>query len=140
MTVYECCQTNVATGSPDARITEIAQMMDEKNVGCVIITEKQMPVGIITDRDIVLRVVGKKKDPQKIAVRDVMTPNPLVIGAEKGLFEAMRQFEGKKFRRLPVVDATGRLNGIITTDDMVRLLARELSFVTTVIEAQTPKI
>jgi Mg/Co/Ni transporter MgtE len=52
----------------------------------------------------------------------------------------MRKFEGKNFRRIPVVDERGRWTGIITTDDMLQLLAREFSFVTTLIEAQTPNI
>ncbi|MDD1678257.1 MAG: CBS domain-containing protein [Methanomicrobiales archaeon] len=140
MTAFECCNTDVVSASPDAKVMEVVRMMDEKNVGCVIIVEKQMPVGIITDRDVVLRVMGKEKDPKKIAVRDVMTKDPVVVEGGKGLFEAMRKFEGKNFRRMPVVDERGRVTGILTTDDMIRLLSKELSFITTVIQAQTPNI
>jgi CBS domain-containing protein len=140
MTVHECCNTDVVSASPDAKVMEVVRMMDEKNVGCVIIVERQAPVGIITDRDIVLRVLKEERDPKTLAVREVMTKNLTVIEGNKGLFEAMRNFEGKNFRRMPVVDERGRLTGIITTDDMMQLLAREFSFVTTVIKVQTPNI
>jgi len=138
MTVYDSCQPNVVTAPPDAKITDVVKLMDEKNVGCVIITEKQIPVGIITDRDITLRVIGAKKDPKKLEIQSVMTKKPTIIEGKKGLFEAMHQFEGKDFRRMPVVDERGRLVGIITIDDLMRLLARELSFMTMVIETQSP--
>jgi CBS domain-containing protein len=140
MTVHECCNTEVVSASPDAKVIEIVRLMDGKNVGCVILVEKEMPVGIITDRDIVLRVMSKDQDPKRITVREVMTRDPTVIEGGKGLFEAMREFEGKNFRRMPVVDEQGHLTGILTTDDMLKLLAREFSFVTAVLEAQTPNI
>jgi CBS domain-containing protein len=140
MTVYECCTKEVVSAPADEKVIEIVRIMDERNVGCVIIVEHQVPVGIITDRDIVLRVIGKGRDPGRLAVREVMTKNPAIIEGKKGLFEAMRAFEGKNFRRMPVVDERGHLSGILTTDDMLRLLAREFSFVTAVLEAQTPNI
>jgi CBS domain-containing protein len=140
MTVSKYCELNVVSASPDAKVLDVARLMSEKNVGSVVIVEKQAPVGIITDRDIIIRVIGKGKDPKKLTVREVMTKSPIVIEGDKGLFEAMRKFEGGNFRRLPVVDERGRLTGILTTDDMLRLLARELSFVTAVLDAQKPNI
>jgi signal-transduction protein with cAMP-binding, CBS, and nucleotidyltransferase domain len=56
-----------------------------------------MPVGIVTDRNLVLRLIGKKKDPKKLAIREVMTKKPVVIEGDKGLFEAMHMFEEKIF-------------------------------------------
>jgi CBS domain-containing protein len=69
--------------SPDAKVMEVVRMMDEKNVGCVIIVERQVPVGIITDRDIVIRVLKEDRDPKTLAVREVMTEKPTVIEDNK---------------------------------------------------------
>jgi len=84
MPVYENCQNNVVTSSPDTKVIEVVQTMVEKNVGCIVITAKQMPVGIVTDRNIILRVVAKKKDPKKLAVREIMKKDPVVIEGGKG--------------------------------------------------------
>jgi len=117
---------------------DVVQLMDKKNVGCVVITEKKKPVGIITDRDVVLRVVAKEYDPRTITVNEVMTGNPMVLSGDMGLFDALRSIRGKTFRRIPVIDAKGRLKGIITLDDLMRLLVKELSCVSTVLEGQAP--
>jgi CBS domain-containing protein len=140
MTVYDCCRKDVVTASPDAKVMEIIHIMDDKNVGSVVIIEQKKPVGILTDRDIVLRVVNRNKDPNMTNVRDVMTKNPTVLRGEMGLFDALRQMKGKHFRRIPVVNGGGQLSGIITVDDLMRLLIRELSCVATVLEEQTPDI
>jgi len=138
MAIYECCQENVVTAVPDASIMDIIGLMEDRNVGSVVITEKKKPVGIVTDRDIILRVIANEKDPSKIKVKDVMTKNPMVLTGDIGLFDALKQMEGKKFRRLPVVDTKGQLKGIITVDDLLRLFISELSSVASILERQSP--
>ena len=138
MAIDECCQENVVTAGPDASTMDIIGLMEDRNVGSVVITEKKKPVGIITDRDIILRVIANEKDPSKIKVKDVMTKNPMVLAGDIGLFDVLKQMEGKKFRRLPVVDAKGQLKGIITVDDLLRLFISELSSVASILERQSP--
>jgi CBS domain-containing protein len=140
MVLGECCRKNVMQVSPEATVMEAIELMEEKNIGCVVVTERDHPTGIVTDRDLVLRVLGKGRNPSAIRVRDVMTKNPMVLSGDLGLFDAIQQIRGKSFRRIPVVDGSGRLVGIITLDDMIRLLTQELSAVATVLDGQQPAL
>jgi CBS domain-containing protein len=108
-------------------------------VGCVAVTEKEKPVGIITDRDIVLRVVAKNKKPGGTSVRDAMTRNPMVLREDTGVYDALKQMKDKKFRRIPIVDTAGALKGIITMDDLFRLLVKEMSYLTSIVEKESSK-
>ncbi len=138
MAIKECCQENVVTAAPTAAILDIIELMKNRNIGSVVITENKKPVGIITDRDILLRVIAEGKDPGTIKVKEVMTKKPMVLSEEVGLFDALKQMEGKKFRRFPVVDAKGHLKGILTVDDLISHLISELSIITSIIEEQSP--
>lgn len=138
MAIDECCKENVVTASPNTSIMAIIGLMKDRNIGSVVIIEKKKPVGIITDRDIILRVIADGKDLSKIKVKDVMTKKPVVLPDDIGLFEALKQMEGKKFRRFPIVDAKGHLKGIITVDDLMSHLISELSVITGIIEGQGP--
>ncbi len=138
MAITECCHENVVTAAPTAAILDIIELMKDRNIGSVVITEKKKPVGIITDRDILLRVIAQGKDLGNIKVKEVMTKKPMVLSEEIGLFDALKKMEGKKFRRFPVVDAKGELKGILTIDDLISHLISELSIITGIIEEQSP--
>lgn len=81
--------------------------------------QDERPVGIVTDRDLVLRVISADKDPAKTVVEEVMTPNPLTLDEELGLFEALEIMKSEGVRRFPVVDVDGKLAGIFTVDDVL---------------------
>jgi signal-transduction protein with cAMP-binding, CBS, and nucleotidyltransferase domain len=139
MTVMECCCMDVVTASPDAKVTEVAELMSDTNVGCVVITgDDQCPAGIVTDRDIVVRVVPVGRDPKKTPISEVMTGNPVVVEDGTGLFEAMQVIRDEGVRRLPIVDCDGRLSGIITLDDVIRLIGREMQCIGDVIREESP--
>ncbi len=138
MTVLECCRMDVVTASPDAKVIEVAGMMNDSNVGCVVITENQCPVGIVTDRDLVTRVMATGRDPKKTAISEVMTRDPVVVEDGTGLFEAMQFIREEGVRRLPIVDSDGNLAGIITTDDIIRLIGQEMQFIGDVIKEASP--
>ncbi len=138
MTVLECCRMDVVTASPDTKVIEVAGMMNNSNVGCVVITENQCPVGIVTDRDLVTRVMATGRDPKKTAISEVMTRDPVVVEDGTGLFEAMQFIREEGVRRLPIVDSDGNLAGIITTDDIIRLIGQEMQFIGDVIKEASP--
>jgi signal-transduction protein with cAMP-binding, CBS, and nucleotidyltransferase domain len=139
MTVLECCRMDVVTASPDAKVSDVAGLMSDSNVGCVVITGgDDCPVGIVTDRDIVVRVVAGGRDPKKTAISEVMTRDPVVVEDGTGLFEAMQFLRDEGVRRLPIVDCDGKLAGIITTDDIIRLIGQEMQYIGDVIREASP--
>lgn len=138
MPLVDCIRTDVVTASPDERVTAIARMMDERNVGSVVIERDGYPVGIVTDRDLALRVCARNVDPESTSVRDVMTCDPFVVDRNDSLRNVMECAREQGVRRFPVVDDDQRLVGIVTMDDVVRILANEMNCVTDIIRASSP--
>jgi CBS domain-containing protein len=122
----EICKKPPVTVPPKAPVKEAARLMRDANVGCVIVSEASRPVGILTDRDIVVRVIAAGRDPARVKVEEIMEKEPAVIPEHRGLFDAMKLFGAEGIRRLPVVSATGDLVGIVTLDDVLMLLGREM--------------
>ena len=110
---------NIMTVARTEAVQKAVVQMAEHNISCVIVTENNHPVGIITERDLVKRILGAKKDPVKIPAGDIMTPNLITISADSSLYDAMELIEGMHIRRLPVVDRTG-IVGLVTLSDVVR--------------------
>lgn len=125
------------TAEQDTPVRELADTMDEENVGSVVITEGDSPVGIVTDRDIVTRSLAHKQDPDSLRASDVMSGELCCIEAGTGLFEATRIASQEGVRRLPVVDGD-ELAGIVSLDDITRLLVTELGNTTDVIRQESP--
>ncbi|PKL59402.1 MAG: CBS domain-containing protein [Methanomicrobiales archaeon HGW-Methanomicrobiales-4] len=140
MTIYTVCQTNVVSVSPHTTIAFVADLMKEKNIGCVIITEDHKPVGIVTDRDLALRANISKEEKDSAPVSSIMTTDVQIIRKDTGIFQAVQVMKTSRVRRLPVVDMGGRLVGLITVDDILRLLARELGEIARVIGNESPNI
>lgn len=137
MTVYACCRTDVVTVGPEASLRNVAKLMEEESVGSVVVVEDEKPVGIVTDRDLALRAFVNRMDPETTHVREIMSHDPIVLEGSMGLFEAMEFVRGKGVRRMPVVDENGMLRGIITVDDIIRLLVEELSCVANILEEES---
>ncbi len=116
----------VITASPSDTVAAVARLMDDHNVGAVVISERQRPVGIVTDRDVALALGARGATSQLQAARIMATPAE-TIGRKEGVFAATRAMLESKVRRLGVVDEDGQLVGIVTLDDLLRLLSRELS-------------
>ncbi len=112
--------------------------MTAKNVGCLVVVENGKPMGILTDRDIVIRVVKRECDPVQTATCDVMTKDPITLGEELGLFEALEIVKEHGVRRFPVVDPDGVLTGFFSIDDVLYLLGIELSAVARIIDQESP--
>lgn len=138
MPLVDCIRTDVVTASPDDRVGDIARVMDERNVGSVVIERDGCPVGIVTDRDLAMRVCARNIDPESTSVQDVMTRDPFVVDRNDTLWNVMECAREQGVRRFPVVDDDLRLVGIVTMDDVVRILASEMSCVTDIIRASSP--
>jgi CBS domain-containing protein len=140
MTVYACCQTNVVSVKPDATVQFVAGLMKEKNIGCVVVTDNHRPVGIVTDRDIALRRATLCDEPETALIESIMTRDPMIIRKDTGIFDAIQEMKTKGVRRMPIVDSGGRLVGLLTVDDLIRLLAREMADIARIIGKESPSI
>ena len=116
----------------------LATVMKEENVGSVIIEDDGQPVGIVTDRDLVLEVLEPRSDPSAVTAGDVMTETPVTAALDDGIFEAIEKLSEHSVRRLPVGDADGKIAGVVTLDDLVVMLTDELDNLAGVIEAESP--
>jgi CBS domain-containing protein len=144
MSLGNLCRKDVVSVKPGTMVNEVARLMEEKNIGSVvvqnvIVSGEKEKFGIVTDRDIALRVVGKNLDPAKTPIDDVTTQNSVLTLSENlGLFEALEQVRESAVRRFPVVDVDGNLKGIITLDDIIILLGKEMADVASIIENEGP--
>ena len=132
MLVRDICNRTVVCARRDASVSEAARIMRREHVGDVVVIDREdaerMPVGIVTDRDIVVEVVAKGVDPDAITVGDLVPWGQLVTVQENDDYEAtIRLMHAKGIRRMPVINAAGVLVGIVSSDDMLPRLARELS-------------
>jgi CBS domain-containing protein len=117
----------VVTASLDDTAHEVACRMRDQHVGCVVVVRDGRPVGMLTDRDIVLRVVAEGLDSRSVLVSSVVTYDAATVLRTDGFETVMRTMRENGVRRLPIVDDAGRVTGIVTADDLVTLLGRELS-------------
>jgi CBS domain-containing protein len=131
MDVNLVCNHNVATVSKSQGIVDAAARMREEHVGDLIVVEPRgnasLPVGILTDRDIVVGVVAKGIAADALTVGDAMTRNLLTVREDASLEFALREMRRYGVRRAPVVRANGDLVGVIAIDDIIQHLAVQLS-------------
>ncbi|MCO6435244.1 CBS domain-containing protein [Nitrosomonas nitrosa] len=130
MSIGEICNREVVVVQPEDTVLQAAKLMRQHHVGSVLVVDqhngKPVPVGIVTDRDLVVEVMATELDPDTITVSDIMVPDFAIVKEETGVFETIQYMRNKSVRRLPVVDKEGRLIGIIALDDLLTLLSEEL--------------
>jgi CBS domain-containing protein len=127
MSLQKFCARPVVTISPEQPIVEACQLLRDKNVGCLVAVDSEKPCGILTDRDIALKVIGEKKDPQRTKVRDIMTTNPTCISVTKTLHDLTALMHSHHVRRVPIVDGKDKVLGMVTLDDLLMLLGQEMA-------------
>lgn len=135
MTLSELATTDVVTASPDAELTELLSMMDEQDVGSVVITDGDEPHGIVTDRMIAMSF-RDGGDIEGETAGDVMTEDIVTADEDDSHFDVMERMSEEGIRRIPIV-SDGSLTGILTLDDLVMVTAAELGRMSDVIEMQT---
>jgi CBS domain-containing protein len=140
MPIVECSNTGVVSCTADASVFDVAELMRRHHVGTVVVTAGQgaerVPVGIITDRDIVIEMIALKLDVAAFTAGDVMSSPVVTVRESDGIIEALRVMRQRNIRRLPVVTEAGTLYGIVTADDLLSLLTMELSMMTGAIVQQ----
>lgn len=117
-------RSEVVTLTMDDRISDAAELMRREKIGCVVIVDDRHIEGIITDRDIALGLALGAATPDSF-VAEVMTKGVATINESTSLLETTRFFRNVRVKRLPVVDDENQLVGIVSTDDIMALLARE---------------
>lgn len=125
----EFCMRPVVTIEATASVREAARLMRQKKVGAIVVARNHKPRGIITDRDIAVAVVAEGLDPAEVPVADVMRSSPAVVRGDQGILDAVKLFDARGVRRLPVVDNRGFVVGIITLDDVLMLVGTEMGHI-----------
>jgi CBS domain-containing protein len=132
MTLGELFGKEVVTAAPSDPIADVANDMARRHVGAVVVVEDQVPVGIVTDRDIALAVAGRcisRREP----IRHIMTSPVTTINQKQGILAATRLIRDNVARRLPIVDDQRKVVGLVSVDDLMVLLGIEISNLTNAI-------
>lgn len=139
MSLLSVCQTEVVTMDRKSSLKSVAELMQKKHVGSVVVTDgfngQRIPVGIITDRDIAL-AIGSSPRPQDIIVEVIMQSHPITVKTSDGIFETIVKMRENGIKRLPVVMDDGSLFGIITADDLLVLMGQEINNLAQIPETQ----
>jgi CBS domain-containing protein len=141
MRVGTLCQRLVFTVCQSDEISRAAQVMREKHVGYLVVVEPNpvrgipRPVGVLTDRDIVVSVVAREVDPKTVRVGDIMTPNPVLAAEWESMEAALQKMRQFGVRRLPVVNGYRELVGILAIDDVLNVIAGDAQDVVSAIRS-----
>src|SRR5437868_1483054 len=119
MPIGDLCKNQVATIERSANVHQAARLMREQHVGDALVCDRkdgrQVPVGILTDRDIVVGLIALDIPTHDVKVEDVMTPTLVTVRSDQGVFETIQLMEKYGVRRLPVIDPNGSLCGIVSS-------------------------
>ena len=130
MHIGEICTRSVVTCRRDTSARELARLMRERHVGDVVVVDEHegllTPVGVVTDRDLVVKVLAMDIDPAALRAEGLMANSVETAFESELVYDAIWHMRGKNIRRLPVVDAHNHLLGMLTADDVTRFLAQEL--------------
>lgn len=130
MPIIDICSRDVVTVVRDDTVGQAAKLMRQHHVGDVVVIEEahgvRKPVGIVTDRDLVVEVLAPELDPDVMTAGDIMAQNVTAVEEHAGIFEVIQLMTAKGVRRLPVVRRNGDLAGIVSLDDLFVLLAKEV--------------
>ncbi len=138
MPIEDLARSDAVTAAPETPVSELAATMEEEGVGSVVITDDGTPVGIVTDRDLTVRVLAAGLDPADRTAEDVMTDELCTVHPDTGFYQATNLMAEHGVRRLPVCEGDA-LVGIITADDVAELLADEQQQLGDLIRAQRPE-
>ena len=132
MNTGQLCNRNPITVRRSDELIRAAQLMREKHIGYLVVVDPEVadqslrPVGVLTDRDIVISVVARETDPRALRVGEVMTQQPVTIGVAEPVEKAVREMRRIGVRRLPVIGQRGELIGVLSLDDVLEVLAAQM--------------
>ena len=135
MKAIELCSRKVTTAPATAPVATLSKLMRSDHVGSVVVTGEgsRKPMGIVTDRDIVMEVVAMGLDPATLTAGDIMTASPAVASAGDDALWALKIMRDRGVRRLPVVDEKGELAGLLAFDDVMQHVGTTLGDIAQVI-------
>ena len=127
MSLQHFCRKPVIKISPESSIARACRLMEEHNVGCLIAENEGRLCGILTDRDIALKVTGAQKDPRNTNVKEIMTLDPIRISVEKDVQHLTSLMHAYHVRRIPIVNGFDTTVGVVSLDDLIALLGDEMA-------------
>jgi CBS domain-containing protein len=137
MTISKIAVKDVVTITKEANVIAAARLMREKKVGDVIVVQKDeegnVPIGILTDRDIVVEIIAEEVKLEDVTVGDTMSYELLIVHENQGIWEVLQMMSAKKVRRAPIVDERGYLVSVVSIDDLLCLLADEINQIARII-------
>jgi signal-transduction protein with cAMP-binding, CBS, and nucleotidyltransferase domain len=140
MTVGRICCREVDVATSDESVQVAARRMHDRKVGTlVVIDDARHPIGIVTDRDLAVRIVATGRDAAMTSIGEVMTRTPRSIGEHEPIESALSAMRVTGCRRITVVDRDGSLVGLISLDDVLALLTEEFRQIGSVLEKESPQ-
>lgn len=140
MKIGECCNREVVIAEKQTEILDTAKLMKKHHVGDLVIVEKRngatRPVGILTDRDLVVEVMAQEVPPNEVTAADVMSLEIVTVREEEGVWETLESMRDQGVRRMPVVDQDGSLVGLVTMDDLLELFTEAMDNMTQLIKGE----
>lgn len=128
---------DVVTTRPDAAISDVVEKLDSEDVGAIIVTEGDTPIGTVTDRDVAL-AVNEDDNIGTESVQSVMTEDPVTLHEDDEAMAISQTIGEHNVRRIPVVDDNDELTGVATLDDLIATIGEQLDNVAETIEGQSP--
>ncbi len=130
MDVGEICTRTVIYAHKELVLSEAARLMRNHHVGSIVVVQEtdagRVPIGMLTDRDIVIGVVAAEVDARTLSVGEVMSTDLVCVREQDSVFDALRAMRGRGIRRVPVTDAAGALAGILAVDDVLEIISEQL--------------
>ena len=143
MNLAELCNREVVIIEPDKPVLEAAKLMRQYHVGDLVVVEKRqglpLPIGLLTDRDIVIEIVAAEVGFETVTVGDVMSTELLTVSETATIADAIKLMRDRGVRRLPVVNEQGSLEGIITVDDLIDIIAELMKDIVGLIGSEQKK-
>ena len=140
MRIGEVCTRDVVFCTPETPVAEVAKLMRQHHVGSVVIVDerdtKRFPVGLVTDRDIVVEVLALDAPLDKLAAGDIRSLDLVTVNESEDVYEALEVMRHKGIRRVPVVGTDGALVGIAALDDLLEILSEELEIMVKLISRE----
>lgn len=140
MNIGDICSRAVVSIGAGEPVQRAAELMRQYHVGSLVVTEDANgglgPVGIVTDRDIVIEIVAKNVDPGTLTVGDIMSEEPLIANEEDDVDEVLDDMRKEGVRRIPVVDENGAVVGVFALDDLLQIMATQMDLVAGIVGAQ----
>lgn len=143
MNIGEICSRIVVLARKNTPLCDVAKLMREHHVGSVVVVEEsergRMPLGIVTDRDIVIEVIAMDLDCRTVTAGEVMGADLVTVQEDESVLDALRLMRRRGVRRVPVLTASGALAGIVTLDDVMEIIAEEFEDMTKAIVGEQSK-